>query len=172
MFFTHLENIHIHPLVCDETECTVKKPFGRAPDLRRHRFTVHGDQLKVECPVPECGTTTRKDKMLEHTRKYHRRLQCTHNHCAKTVVEGQEEAHVQEQHGLYECALGACEGRPKSYFLLTTLRLHARYHHGLETHTFNGPDIEEIHDKTIRANMYPRRRATTKDCQYCLAPHA
>jgi hypothetical protein len=47
--------------------------FKRAHELKRHIATVHG--LKENCPYNSCRYKTgRKDKMVEHARKMHRKV--------------------------------------------------------------------------------------------------
>jgi len=130
---SHIFNIHINPLVCTYPQCTYLKPFGKKCDLRRHIETVHEPSCNHICPVESCEVNikgfARKDKLLNHIREQHDNLRCPYNHCYATVLETEQDAHLRQFHGSFECALGGCEKGPASCFLEDGLRRHFRRDH-------------------------------------------
>jgi hypothetical protein len=169
---THLSNIHVDPLVCTIPQCSYTKPFGKRSDLYRHISTAHEEVSNHMCPVESCEASTtgfaRKDKLLKHIREQHEILRCPYNHCAATVLKTQEESHLQQFHGSWECAIGACERGIKSCFLEGSLKRHIRKHHGL-THdpmyTMLGR-MDEAKDETARS-AYLTSQETLRDCMIC-----
>src|SRR5215470_16856112 len=114
---THIRNVHVSPLVCTYEGCSYKKPFGKQCDLKRHLATIHSIGREYQCLESECQETfSRKDKMLKHARERHELFRCTCNHCPATVFAAQRESHLQEFHGIYECAIGSCRLGGRSYF--------------------------------------------------------
>jgi len=169
---SHIFNIHISPLVCTYPQCTYPNPFGKECDLRRHIETVHEASCSHMCPVESCEANVkgfaRKDKLLNHVREQHDNLRCPYNHCYATVLEADQDAHLQQFHGSFECALGACEKEPASCFLEVGLRRHVRSHHNLTVDPAGRliREVREIEDKTARSIHIVRLRKW-KDCPAC-----
>jgi hypothetical protein len=127
----HITNIHVAPLSCSIPGCSVWR-FGKKSDLKRHVATVHG-KSGFFCPIESCKAITigfpRKDKLVKHMREEHDNVRCSLNHCGRVIPDGQQEFHVQNCHGDWECALMACQhGRP-SHFTLRAIRLHLKNVH-------------------------------------------
>jgi hypothetical protein len=122
----HITNIHVAPLCCSIDGCSVG-PFGKRSDLNRHVATIHG-QSGFFCPIESCQSMTtgfsRKDKLVKHMREEHDNVRCSLNHCGAIILDGQQEAHVQNYHGDWECALMACQHGPPSYFTQKAAELH------------------------------------------------
>jgi hypothetical protein len=122
----HLTNIHVTPLHCSIAGCSVG-PFGKRSDLNRHVATIHGKSSFV-CPVESCQSMTtglsRKDKLVKHMREEHDNVRCSLNHCGAIILDGQQEAHVENYHGDWECALMACQHGPPSCFTQKAAELH------------------------------------------------
>jgi len=131
----HLFNIHVTPLVCKYPLCTYTKPFGRQFDLDRHILTAHGDARDHKCPIESCPSSVtgfaRKDKLVKHLKEEHENVRCPYNHCFAAVPKLQEETHVQQSHGEYECGIGGCENGGVSRFMLVDLKRHLRRDHGM-----------------------------------------
>jgi hypothetical protein len=131
---THINNIHLYPLVCTVPQCSHTSPFGKQHDLNRHISTIHNPTGAHTCPVETCDRNidgfSRKDKLIKHMREAHVNFRCLLNHCSVTVVENQMESHIQEAHGDYECDFGACGNAAASRFLWTSLQRHLRKVHG------------------------------------------
>lgn len=169
---SHIFNIHVNPLVCTEPQCVYTKPFSSNYDLKRHNSTIHGTALNHTCPVESCDAHTtgfsRKDKLLNHMREQHDNLKCPYNHCFATVLDTQQEQHLQQFHGSFECALGACATGPASGFLKIDFQRHLRKHHNL---TYDPAEnlarrVDEIEDHTARPCHIVRLRAW-QDCPMC-----
>src|SRR6266536_2620052 len=168
---THISNIHINPLVCTVPQCSYTKPFGKQYELDRHISTVHGEARNHRCPIESCeaGITgfARKDKLLNHMREQHDNLRCPYNHCSATVLKTQEESHLQQFHGSFECALGICEQGLASRFREVDLQRHIRKHHGL---TYDPAQklmkrVNNAEDKTARGSLLTSWR--WQDCPIC-----
>jgi hypothetical protein len=135
----HITNIHVTPLCCSIAGCSVG-PFGKKSDLNRHIAAIHG-KPGFFCPVESCESRTagfpRKDKLVKHMRDEHDNVRCSLNHCGAIILDGQQEAHVQNCHGDWECALMACQHGPPSNFTLNAARLHL-----MSVHKLNRPTAE------------------------------
>jgi len=171
-FKSHIFNIHVSPLVCTFPQCTYTKPFGKKYDLDRHVATTHAASSTHVCPVESCDANTngfaRKDKLLNHIREEHDNLRCPYNHCYAIVLATEQDAHLQEVHGSFECALGACEHGPASCFRKVGLKRHFRKHHNMTvdpTQTVMAKTRKTM-DKTARSPHIARLR-TWKDCPTC-----
>lgn len=166
---THTLNIHVSPLVCTLPQCSYKKPFGKMYELLRHNATIHGNHYH-KCPVEGCEAGfSRKDKMLNHIREKHNTLKCPYNHCSVTVLETEEELHLRQFHGDFECAIGACETGLKSLFLEVGLKRHLRKCHGISYDPIE-TIMSQTHgsvDRTARSKL----RSAWKDCVLCSAQH-
>ncbi|CZR66415.1 uncharacterized protein PAC_16316 [Phialocephala subalpina] len=169
---SHILNIHISPLVCTYPQCTYSKPFGKQWDLRRHIETVHAASCDHMCPVKSCEAHTkgfaRKDKLLNHIREQHDNLRCPYNHCSATVLETEQDAHLQQFHGSFECALGACEKGLASCFLAIGLRRHLRSHHNMNADPVDTlmSRLRQTGDNTARSSHIVGLRKW-KDCPAC-----
>jgi hypothetical protein len=169
---SHIFNIHIGPLVCTYPQCTYPNPFGKQCDLRRHIETVHKPSSSHTCPVESCEANingfARKDKLLNHIREQHDNLRCPYNHCHATVLETEQDAHLQQFHGSFECALGACEKGPASCFLEVGLRRHLRRHHNMTADPIGTlmVYVKRTEDHTARSIHIVRLRKW-KDCPTC-----
>lgn len=169
---SHIFNIHINPLVCTYPQCTYLKPFGKKCDLRRHIETVHEAASNHTCPVESCEANikgfARKDKLLNHIREQHDNLRCPYNHCYATVLETEQDAHLQQFHGSFECALGACEKGPASCFPEIGLQRHLRRHHNMTADPVRVllRQVSNREDHTARSIHIVRLR-TWKDCPAC-----
>lgn len=162
----------MNPLVCTYPQCTRTDPFGKQCDLRRHIETVHETSSNHICPVESCEANikgfARKDKLLNHIREVHDNFRCPYNHCYATVLEMEQEAHLLQSHGLYECALGACENGVASRFAKNGLQRHVRRQHNM---TFDPAKslmsrVEKTKDKTARSSQI-RRIRKFHDCSSC-----
>jgi hypothetical protein len=169
---SHIFNIHVTPLVCTHPQCTYTRPFGKQYELNRHINTVHAASQHYKCPVESCEAHTtgfaRKDKLLNHMREQHENLRCPYNHCFATVLETQQELHLQQFHGSFECALGACNASAASRFLEKDLRQHLRKHHNL-TYDPSGSlvrTLKRTEDNTARPSHIANLR-TWQDCPVC-----
>lgn len=122
----HLTNIHVTPLCCSITGCSVG-PFGKKSDLNRHTATIHG-KTAFFCPIESCESKStgfpRKDKLVKHMREEHDNVRCSLNHCGAVILDGQQEEHIQNYHGEWECALMACQRGQPSHFTVERARLH------------------------------------------------
>jgi hypothetical protein len=132
---THINNIHLYPLVCTVPQCSHTSPFGKQHDLDRHVSTIHNPTGAHTCPVETCDRNingfSRKDKLMKHMREAHVNYKCPLNHCVVPVVENQTESHIQEAHGDYECGFGACAIALPSRFTMSSLNKHLSRVHGL-----------------------------------------
>lgn len=142
MLQTHLDNIHVNPLLCSVKSCTHKFPFRSNYDLKRHMRTVHSaaQGMLFVCPYLECEKEpkefVRKDKWLNHLRTCHESDTCPLNHCDAGKRDGllsQVEIveHIQKCHGYYECGLGSCSLQPQSKFAEFELLKHLELKHGV-----------------------------------------
>jgi hypothetical protein len=167
----HLANIHVEPLHCTVAGCTYGEPFGKKYDLRRHVAAVHGDS-RYFCTVESCESSTigfaRKDKLVKHMRENHDNVRCSLNHCGSVLLDGEQESHLQNSHGTYECAFGACKHGLPSHFSKETLRLHLISVHNVyrETATSILRAADRRADKIVRNSLYLRRQLA--ECQGCL----
>jgi hypothetical protein len=169
---SHILNIHVTPLVCTHPQCTYTKPFGKESDLSRHVETVHEKADRHKCPVELCEAHitgfARKDKLLNHIREQHDNLRCPFNHCFATVLEIQQESHLQRFHGSFECALGACETGLASCFLEANFRSHLRKHHNISYDAVLAlmRTLRSTKDNTARGYHIVRLRKW-QDCPVC-----
>lgn len=129
----HVQNIHQHPLLCTIPGCTYRRPFGRVSDLTRHVRSVHEAARGHICPYESCPAHTdgfkRQDKLRKHLRENHPRVQCQQAHCYAIVSGAEQQSHIEEAHGSYECAIGLCQFSPASHFRMDQLKRHLRVHH-------------------------------------------
>jgi len=130
----HITNIHVQPLLCNIEDCKHIKPFGTHYDLNRHISTMHQKLQEHKCSVHSCDASTtgfaRKDKLLQHIREKHPNVRCSLSHYRAIVLAGDEEKLLQNHHGPYECAAGACEHASLSQFSQGGLLNHLRAIHG------------------------------------------
>ncbi|KAH8656134.1 hypothetical protein BGZ60DRAFT_148863 [Tricladium varicosporioides] len=139
LYQTHLENIHIKPLLCTVQGCKHKSPFRNNYDLDRHIRTIHNSEKEWNCPYLDCsiGPFSRKDKWLIHLRQHRASdFTCPLPHCSTETVRSfqsqkQVVKHIQESHGRYECALGSCVNGQRSRFSGSGLLQHLELEHSL-----------------------------------------
>ncbi|PTB44730.1 hypothetical protein M441DRAFT_44757 [Trichoderma asperellum CBS 433.97] len=85
------------------------EPFGRTSDLTRHVRSVHEAACGHICPYESCPAHTdgfkRQDKLRKHLREYHPRVQCQQAHCCAIISGAEQQSHIEEAHGPYECAI-------------------------------------------------------------------
>lgn len=175
---THLENIHIDPLLCPERDCTYRMPFRSNYDLKRHVRTVHyGDnELQYHCPFPQCRdfprTFVRKDKWLNHLRSGHDGSTCPLSHCESGTADTQAKLveHIKNSHGNFECGIGSCYQQPPSRFAKFGLMKHLEFEHGIQHGDINIAQNAAIQarDRTVKSENLPRTASWT-NCQLCLA---
>jgi hypothetical protein len=124
------------------------------------------------CPVESCDTKTngfaRKDKLLKHIREQHDNLRCPYNHCYAVILATDQDTHLQQVHGTFECALGACEKGPASCFSEVGVKRHFRKHHNM---TYDPiwtlmKHVNRTKDSTARSPHIARLKKW-KDCVSC-----
>ncbi|CAG9978343.1 unnamed protein product [Clonostachys byssicola] len=134
-FTQHIRNIHQQPLLCTVPGCTHQRPFGKQTDLNRHVKTKHEATETFLCGDESCPAHVhgfeRKDKLLKHLREHHPQVQCTKTHCSAIVADFQQQSHMEQDHGPFECALGHCRTSPPSNFTQVRLHRHLKNHHKL-----------------------------------------
>lgn len=175
---THLDNIHVNPLLCGVTGCTYQKPFRNNHDLTRHINTIHSKDrtFQYSCSHPQCISSqkkfVRKDKWLEHLRKSHNNQVCPFTHCERVEdVFGTPKdltQHIKDSHGSYECGIGPCQDTV-SRFAEFEFCKHLEYVHGI----CNPQDIGGARniaylakDHTIRQEDFPT--LALNPCYSCL----
>lgn len=119
---THLENIHLNPLLCTQSGCTYNRPFPKKGDLDRHLATIHGIGRLFRCPQRDCTRHVwpfgRKDKFRDHVnRESHGTFKCQFDHCRDhdggLLTKDEAVNHENLWHSdvdAMECAVGNCEG--------------------------------------------------------------
>lgn len=170
----HITNIHVSPLCCSITGCSVG-PFGKRSDVNRHVASIHS-KSGFFCPIESCQSMTtgfpRKDKLVKHMREVHDNVRCSLNHCGAVILDGQQEAHVRDCHGDWECALRACKHGLPSHFTLKAARLHLTKVHKIYPATAsNLLSWAEIYSADHIVHLGVVRILRTKlsaECQGCL----
>jgi hypothetical protein len=106
-------------------------------------------------------------------REEHDNVRCTLNHCGASILDGEQESHIKDAHGDYECALSACEGGLPSRFTKEAARLHLISAHKMDRDTALFPfltlyDSQKNH--LINRKTFKRFDLIKKfeDCQACL----
>jgi hypothetical protein len=140
LFETHINNIHVNPLVCTVKHCKHKAPFRANHDLRRHIATAHHVDARYNCPFKSCPIRCRgfkrKDKWLSHLKEHHETEPCPYAHCQ----HGQDDIplhrksaskHIGKAHSFFECALKSCEGKTSRFSGIQLLE-HLEIHHAIE----------------------------------------
>ncbi|KAL2061742.1 hypothetical protein VTL71DRAFT_7120 [Oculimacula yallundae] len=174
MLMTHLENIHISPLLCNYPNCTHRTPFRSNFDLKRHLRTHSGEQGRFQCPYLECEKDpkvfVRKDKWLNHLRSSHSGDTCPLNHCEAGSKEGfQSQAetveHIKKLHGNFECGIGSCGSGSRSRFTEFELLKHLEITHGLQyADIASARNVAKLaSDRTVRSKDVPE----CDDCSCC-----
>ena len=134
----HITNIHTNPLLCQVQDCSLKTPFGRDFDLKRHQQSAHSTERMYICTVASCDARikefARKDHLTKHMREWHDNYFCPMNHCfhstRSSFVSPEDLAnHIFNEHERYECALKTCASMPPSGFSEYSLEHHLRNHH-------------------------------------------
>ncbi|CAH0027885.1 unnamed protein product [Clonostachys rhizophaga] len=175
-FRQHVRNKHQQPLVCTVPGCPRKQPFGRQTDLNRHVKTQHKHEATEiflcadeSCPAHVHGFE-RKDKLLKHLREQHPQVQCTQTHCSAIVADFQQQSHMEQAHGPFECALGHCRSSPPSKFTRVGLKQHLKKHHKLSHDGILGISTRmESSDLDVRSEhlLDGLRRAKWEKCSVC-----
>ncbi|KAE9364065.1 hypothetical protein N431DRAFT_423163 [Stipitochalara longipes BDJ] len=165
----HLQNIHVTPLCCPIAGCSHSEPFDKKPDLDRHVKSIHEGSSFV-CPIESCDASTvgfpRKDKLVQHMRETHNNVRCLLNHCGAAILDGQQESHIQNGHGDYECALMACADGMPSRFTEETARLHLISAHKMYRETA-GSALRDLICPDHKVRQHNSRRPLF-ECQGCL----
>ncbi|PMD47953.1 hypothetical protein L207DRAFT_506865 [Hyaloscypha variabilis F] len=147
----HLQNIHVEPLRCPIKGCSYSDPFDKQHDLNRHVKSIH-ETSRFLCPIESCDSNTigfsRKDKLVKHMREEH-----------------DNDSHLQDSHGDYECALMACSDALPSHFTKEGARLHLISAHKIYRETA-GLLIKEVTSDHVIYNSGSARRETVQ-CQSC-----
>ncbi|KAH8748709.1 hypothetical protein F5882DRAFT_421923 [Hyaloscypha sp. PMI_1271] len=154
----HLKNIHVTPLRCSVVGCSRLEPFGKESDLKRHVKEIH-EALRILCPVESCESNSigfaRKYNLDKHMREEH-----------------DNESHIKDAHGDYECALGACGNGLRSCFTVEAARLHLIIVHKMNRNTAYRPIDTPYYQKNrlIDRNAFRYFHLIKKfeDCQACL----
>ena len=177
-FQTHLDNIHVNPMLCSAKDCTYKKPFRNRSELQRHVDTAHPTgELPYKCPFLKCRAHprefARKDRWLAHIRKGHTGASCPLNHCEDTMRHAfatQEELveHIKKCHGNYECGLGSCSLKAQSRFSEFDFLKHLEFHHGIQGNDLGAARnaANTVRDRTVRPSHLPESRSWM-DCRHC-----
>lgn len=170
---THINNIHVNPLVCTVPGCKHQKPFRANHDLQRHVNTVHSQQSNYKCPYEDChfgkGQFSRKDKWLRHIKQHHDTERCPYDHCQDDTSPRESTAkHLSKRHGSLECAIRSCEGTT-SRFTENQLLEHLQCHHSTLDRSMEWPAILDARDLAKEAKDHTLRRMdTVYDCSVCL----
>jgi hypothetical protein len=102
-------------------------------------------------------------------REEHDNVRCTLNHCGASILDGEQESHIKDAHGDYECALSACGDGLPSRFTMEAARLHLVSAHKMDRDTaynpFRNPPNYLI-DREAFKNFHLIRKF--EDCQGCL----
>jgi hypothetical protein len=169
----HITNIHVARLCCSIAGCSVG-PFGKRSDLNRHVATIHG-KSGFFCPIKSCQSMTtgfsRKDKLVKHMRDEHDNVRCSLNHCGAVILDGQQEMHLQNSHGDWECALGACQHGLPSHFTEETARLHLVRVHKMHPTTawYSSRALKNVDNHVIKQKGFGiGRTLPSVECQGCL----
>ncbi|KAK3991540.1 hypothetical protein QBC44DRAFT_379754 [Cladorrhinum sp. PSN332] len=161
---------------CNIIGCTYRQPFNRAADLDRHMQAMHG-AVYFPCPHDTCSKHAhnfkRKDKLQQHMREKHADLlaNCHHAHCTSQISDLQHLTHMQEDHGMYECALEPCSVAGESYFTKQKLNKHLRDHHKMSRGVCDRvmTAILEAGETTARREHVPSSTRMKKEepCSVC-----
>ena len=143
---THVFNLHLNPLVCNELGCKRKKPFAKQGDYERHIASVHKQDTSFKCTYNTCPRHkrgfSRKDKLNDHLKVHDGREFCNFDHCNYNVglwtPERLQSTRItpvdhQNQHGPYECGIDECRGSFSSFSALDLTR-HLTYYHFIIYH--------------------------------------
>ncbi|VUC23601.1 unnamed protein product [Clonostachys rosea] len=176
-FQQHLQNIHQEPLLCTWPGCTYRRPFGKECDLERHAESKHGAIRSHICPYESCSAHfdgfKRKDKLLKHLRETHPQVQCQQTHCSAVICDIEQQSHIEEAHGPFECALGHCQFSPPSNFTKVLLGRHLVTHHKIsyDTKTTIIARMQCFNSTTITSKHLPAnaRKPHWEKCSVCEA---
>lgn len=173
-FRQHVRNIHQEPLLCTVLGCTHKRPFGKQADLNRHVTSKHETTISFFCDDESCPAHIdgfkRKDKLLKHLREDHPQVQCTQTHCSATVADFQQQSHMEEAHGPFECALGRCRSSPPSNFTRAQLERHLKDHHKMSYDCIVGIKLRmQSSDLDVRSDhlLISPGKADRMKCSVC-----
>lgn len=155
---THVFNLHISPLICQEPGCKHTQPFAKLGDLERHKATVHERAGRFRCANTTCPRHnrgfSRKDKLTTHMRSHTPRiLYCQFDHCEYHInsprrkrFRSNNEYSIHQTlsvHGPYECAIGLCEGSTSS-FTCDRLVDHLRRQHYDYIYMITSKDVAKL----------------------------
>jgi hypothetical protein len=173
LFETHLNNIHVNPLVCTVKNCKHKTPFRANHDLQRHIATAHHVRPKYKCPYKCCAefpAFIRKDKWLRHLQGLHESDPCPYAHCQRqmeSLSPRHGSRHIGKAHSNFECALKSCEGTT-SRFSESQFLEHMEVHHAMEwALVLKMRDIvKRLGGRTLRSKYLPQD-VEVHDCKIC-----
>ncbi|PVH85994.1 hypothetical protein DL98DRAFT_567863 [Cadophora sp. DSE1049] len=174
MLQSHLENIHVSPLLCSFPNCIHRTPFRSNFDLKRHLRTHSGEQGHFHCPYPNCEKDpkvfVRKDKWLNHLRSSHSGDTCPLNHCSaagKGAFQSQAEIveHIKKSHGNFECGIGSCSSGSRSRFTESELLNHLEIAHEMQYNDIGSArNVAKLaSDRTVRSKDVH----ACQDCSCC-----
>jgi len=139
---THVFNLHLNPLVCNELGCKRKKPFAKQGDYERHIASVHKQGTSFKCTYTTCPRHkkgfSRKDKLNDHLKVHDGREFCNFDHCVynrssrgtryrlQTIIAPPVDH--QNGHGPYECGIDECRGSLSSFSALDLAHHLVSYH--------------------------------------------
>ncbi|CAH0052370.1 unnamed protein product [Clonostachys solani] len=174
-FRQHVRNIHQQPLLCTVPGCTYPRPFGKESDLIRHMMSKHEATSLFTCPDESCpghfDGFKRQDKLLKHLREHHPQVQCQQTHCSAVVADCQQQSHIEEAHGSFQCAIGPCLSSPPSNFTLIQLKRHLKAHHKLSPRytDYLTSDMGWYQSGTIKSEDLPDnpRKPRWEICSIC-----
>ena len=99
-------------------------------------------------------------------------MRCSLNHCGASILDGEQESHIKDAHGDYECALGACGNGLRSCFTVEAARLHLISVHKMDKNTAYRPFATLYYQKNrlIDRKAFKSFHVIKKfeDCQACL----
>lgn len=175
LFDTHINNIHVNPLLCTVLHCKHKRPFRANHDLQRHIDTAHNVSSRYQCPYSSCRSRgfIRKDKFIRHLKEHHDTEPCPYAHCQRQtdmipLHQRSISKHIGKAHGSFECALGNCKGKI-SGFAESQLLEHLQLHHAMEwPSVLKARDmIKAKCDRTLTAS-YLKQCSEVQDCRICI----
>jgi hypothetical protein len=102
-------------------------------------------------------------------REEHDNVRCSLNHCGASILDGEQESHIKDAHGDYECALAACGNGLRSFFTREAARLHLISAHKMDRDTALYP-VYFTPNYLIDRESFKRFDLIKKfeDCQGCL----
>jgi hypothetical protein len=174
LFETHLNNIHLNPLVCTVKPCKHKTPFRANHDLQRHIATAHNVDSKYKCPYMSCTGRAfiRKDKWMTHLKEHHDTEPCPYEHCQRRLEnipfhQRSVSKHIGKAHSNFECGLKSCKDRI-SRFKESQLLEHLQLHHSMEwALVLKARDIMKAKGDRTLTSDYIKQGLSVRDCKIC-----